>query len=94
MSAIATYSGENVYLYGQSKPGERYASEAAAREAYHRHLEAVSRGESGLPLSEQKLHEQETQAHWQSLEQSSPFNARAGQYAASHPSPTYRANEE
>jgi hypothetical protein len=54
----------------------------------------VSRGEEGVPLTEQESHEQRTQQHRQDLQRGAPFEARAGRYAASHPSPSYRASQE
>lgn len=45
---------QNVFIYGKSKPGERYEAEALAREAYQRHLDAEQRGEAFVQLSQEE----------------------------------------
>jgi hypothetical protein len=70
---------QNVMLYGKSRPGERYVREAAARDAYQRHLEAEQVAKNAPPEVEKPP---------------SPADHRASMYSVSHPSPSYRAKDE
>ena len=77
---------ENIYRYGTSRSGARYAREEAAREAYHHFLD---RANSGGPLT---LDEARAEAYTRIFDRpTSAFESRASKYASSKPSPEYRA---
>lgn len=85
--ALETYRDairQNAYTFGRSRSAARYQSEAQAREAYLRELDAAK-----YLASPQHAEEERQQAA-----KDSAFESRARGYAVGHSSPEYRAKEE
>jgi hypothetical protein len=55
---------QNVYEHGRSRPGERYLSEAKAREEYHRQLDAARRGETQTEITPEQYHREGVSDFW------------------------------
>jgi len=64
---------DNVYTYGKSKPGERYAAADKARQAYQEYLKT---GE--LPTSELEQYERDQKEHWEGESMRIQAKATAG----------------
>jgi hypothetical protein len=81
----------NVYVYGKSRAGGRYAAEARAREEYHR-----SQFKSAdAPLTQEEHHRQQVKEFWLKVDAtpSSNFEVRNRHYTVSHGSASHRAQE-
>lgn len=86
---------DNAYQYGRSRPGERRAKEAAAREQYHRDMGFKNAVGQEVPLSPEERYSQYVSDFWFKIDskQTSAFDMRHREYTVSHSSAKYRMGE-
>jgi hypothetical protein len=86
---------DNAYQYGKSRPGERRAKEAQAREQYHRDMGFKNAVGQEVPLSPEERYGQFVSDSWLKIDskQVSPFEMRHREYKVTHGSGNYRASE-
>src|SRR5205085_9767611 len=86
---------DNMHRFGTTRPGARYASEARAREQYHRDM-GFKGTEGPGPQTPSERQQQGFQEFWLKVDTNkrSSFETRHAAYNLSHPSATYRVAAE